>query len=95
MAYGAHSGELFRYFFREQLPDRPSIVFTTGSPNDQTIPGAKYIFAQLHQALALSEYDTLVHWEHPVILLHLTYEFSAAFEQLIQLFEQSLRHFHP
>jgi len=94
-AYGPHAGEHYGYLFRESLPYGPCIIFTTDPLVDKPIPGAGYTFGQLHQALALSEYDTLVHWERPVIRLHLTHEFPAALEQLVHVFEQCLHRFHP
>ncbi len=95
MAYGPHAGEHSGYLFREDLSYGPCILFTADPPVDEAIPGASYTFAQLHQALALSEYDTLAHWERPIIRLHLTHEFPAALEQLTHVFEQALHRFHP
>jgi hypothetical protein len=92
-AYGPHASEPCVYFFRESLPYGPCILFTTDPLVDRAIPGARYTFAELHQALALGEYDTLVHWSRPVIRLHLTHEFPAALQQLVHVFEQSLHRF--
>jgi hypothetical protein len=94
-AYGPHAAEHCVYFFRESLPYGPCILFTTDPLVDRAIPGARYTFAELYLALSLGEYDTLVHWEHPVIRLHLTHEFPAALQQLVHVFEQSLHWFHP
>jgi hypothetical protein len=95
MVFGPHAGEHTGYFFRDSLPYGPCIVFTTDPVTDKPIPGAKYTFGQFYQALCLSEYDTLEHWHHPVIRLHLTHEFPAALDQLLHVFEQILRRFRP
>jgi hypothetical protein len=95
MALGLHAGEHYGYLFRETLPHGPCILFTTDSSVDRKIPGGSYTFAELHQALAFSEYDTLVHGERPVIRLHLAHEFPEALQQLVHLFEQALHRFYP
>lgn len=92
-AFGPLAGEHYGYLFRQSLPYGPCIVFTTDHRVDKAIPGASYTFAQLHQAMALSEYDALVHWERPVIRLHLSDEFPAALDQLTRVFNQALTHF--
>ncbi len=90
MAFGPYGGQYFEYFFRESLPFGPCILFTSDTVNDIDIPGAEYTFGQLHQVMSLSEYDTLGQWRRPVIRLHLSREFPAALEQLLQVFEQAL-----
>jgi hypothetical protein len=94
MAFGPHAGEHTGYFFRDFLPYGPCMVFTTDFNLDKRIPGASYTFGQFHQALALSEYDTMVHWQRPVIRLHLTREFPAALDQLVHVFRRALQRFH-
>lgn len=83
------------HFFRHLLPYGPSIVFTSDALTDVAIPGAHYTFGQLHQVMALSEYDVLVHWHRPAIRLHLVRDFLAALGHLLHVFEQALRHFQP
>ncbi|HUN60433.1 MAG TPA: hypothetical protein VMU53_00495, partial [Candidatus Sulfotelmatobacter sp.] len=82
------------YFFRDSLPHGLCLIFTTDLLTDKAIPGASYTFGQFYQGLCLSEYDTLVHWEHPVLRLHLSREFPAALDQLLRVFAQTLRRFH-
>jgi len=94
MAFGPHAGEHTGYLFRDSLPYGPCMVFTTDFNLDKRIPGADYTFGQFHQALALSEYDTMVHWQRPVIRLHLAREFPAALDQLVHVFRQALQRFH-
>jgi hypothetical protein len=50
---------------------------------------------QFYQALALSEYDTLVQWQRPVIRLHLTRDFPAALDQSTYEFGKALHRFYP
>jgi hypothetical protein len=93
MMFGPHNREYSTYFFRDSLPSGLCILFTADPLVDQAIPGAWYTFGQLHQALSLSEYDTLVHCDRPVIRLHLSHELPAALEQLLQVFTQALHRF--
>jgi hypothetical protein len=94
LAYGPLAGRPHGYLFREELSYGPCIVFTTDQQLHTAIPGASYTFSQLHQALSLGEYDTLVHWDRPVIRLHLTPEFPQVLQQLRHLFDQALHRFH-
>ncbi|HTZ47487.1 MAG TPA: hypothetical protein VMH20_07845 [Verrucomicrobiae bacterium] len=94
MVFGPHAGEHTVYFFRESLPHGLCLIFTTDLLTDKPIPGAAYTFGQFYQALCLSEYDTLVHWQRPVLRLHLSREFPAALEQLLHVFAQALHRFH-
>lgn len=91
MAFGPYSEGYSGYFFRDSLPDGPCIIFTTDPQMDKAIPGADYTFGQLHQIMALSEYDTLVHWHRPVIRLHLSPDLSVALDQLLHTFGKALR----
>lgn len=91
MACGPYGGQYFDYFFRESLLFGRSIVFTTDTANDKEIPGAEYSFGQLHQVMSLSEYDALVQWRRPVIRLHLSREFPAALDQMLDVFARALR----
>ena len=95
MAFGPYAGEYAEHFFRHSLPYGPSIIFTTDSLTDEPIPGANYTFSQLHQLMALSEYDALVHWHRPVIRLHLLQDFPAALDQMLSVFRQALQRFQP
>ena len=95
MAFGPYAGEYAEHFFRHSLPYGPSIIFTTDSLTDEPIPGANYTFGQLHQLMALSEYDALVHWHRPVIRLHLLQDFPAALDQMLSVFRQALQRFQP
>jgi hypothetical protein len=95
MMFGPHNGEYSTYFFRDSLPSGLCVLFTADPLVDQAIPGARYTFGQWHQALSLSEYDTLVHCDRPVIRLHLAHELPAALEQLLQVFAQALHRFAP
>jgi len=81
MVFGPHAPEHTGYFFRDSLPYGPCIV------------GAHYRFGQFYQALALSEYDTIEHQQHPVIRLHLARDFPEALDQLLHVFEQALHRF--
>jgi len=94
LVFGPHAGEHTVYFFRDSLPHGLCLIFTTDLLTDKAIPGASYTFGQFYQGLCLSEYDTLVHWEHPVLRLHLSREFPAALDQLLRVFAQTLRRFH-
>ena len=95
LAFGPYAAEYAEHFFRHSLPYGPSILFTSDSPTDVAIPGAHYTFGQLHQVLALSEYDALVHWHRPVIRLHLVRDFPAALHHMLHVFEQALHRFQP
>lgn len=95
LAFGPYAAEYAEHFFRHSLPYGPSIIFTADALMDVTIPGAHYSFGQLHQVLALSEYDTLVHWHRPVIRLHLMRDFPAALGHMLHVFEQALHRFQP
>jgi transaldolase / glucose-6-phosphate isomerase len=94
MVFGPHAGEHTVYFFRESRPHGLTLIFTTDLLTDKPIPGARYTFGQFYQALCLSEYDTLVHWQRPVLRLHLSREFPAALQQLLHAFTQALHRFH-
>jgi hypothetical protein len=89
MVFGPHAGEHTVYFFRESLPRGLCLTFTTDLLTDKSIPGASYTFGQFYQGLCLSKYDTLVHWQRPLLRLHLSREFPAALEQLLQVFTQA------
>jgi transaldolase / glucose-6-phosphate isomerase len=93
LAYGPLAGEQATYLFRDSLPHGLYIVFTTEPSTDKPIPGANYTFGQLHQVAALCEYDTLVHWQRPLIRLHLAPQFPEALDQLLHAFEQALHRF--
>jgi hypothetical protein len=93
LMFGPHNREYSTYFFRDSLPSGLCILCTADPLVDQTIPGASYTFGQLHQALSLSEYDTLVHCDRPVIRLHLSHELPAALDQLLQVFAQAVHRF--
>lgn len=95
MVFGPYAGEYFEYFFRESLPYGPCVLITTDSVEDKIIPGAGYTFGQLHQTMALSEYDALVHWNRPVIRLHLSQDLPGALDQLLDVFRKALHRFQP
>jgi len=93
LVYGPLAGRHHGHVFREELSYGPCVIFTSDQHLDRNIPGATYTFAQLHEALSLGEYDALVHWERPVIRLHLTAQSPLVFQQLQHLFDQALRRF--
>jgi transaldolase / glucose-6-phosphate isomerase len=82
LAFGPLASEQSTYLFRDSVPYGLCIVFTTDPLTDIPIPGANYTFGQLHQVLALCEYDALVHWQRPLIRLHLADQFPEALDRL-------------
>jgi hypothetical protein len=95
LAFGPYGPEYGEHFFRHSFPYGPSILFTADALMDLAIPGAHYTFGQLHQVMALSEYDTLVHWRRPAIRLHLERDFPAALDHMLRVFEHALHRFQP
>ena len=95
LAFGPLASEQSTYLFRDSLPYGLCIVFTTDPITDTPIPGANYTFGQLHQVLALCEYDAMAHWQRPVIRLHLAHQFPEALDQLLHVFEDALHRFRP
>jgi len=68
------------------------IILTAEPSEDVQVPGAGYTFRQLDLALALGDFESLVHHKRPVLLLHFTQGMDTGLAQLILLLKQALVH---
>jgi len=90
LAYGPHSLHHYSHLHRKGLPHGQFLVITAEPTIDLAIPGASYTFGQLHQALALGEFEGLVRSDRFVVRIHLTGEIPVALENLGHVVDQAL-----
>jgi transaldolase/glucose-6-phosphate isomerase len=70
------------------------IVLTADYPSDFSIPGALYTFSQLHSALCLGEFESIVHSDRLTIRINLTGDLAEALANLELAFAKALSHPH-
>jgi transaldolase/glucose-6-phosphate isomerase len=92
----ATSGPRYLHLLGQVYKGGPSkglfIILTAEPLEDLPIPGAGYTFRQLDLALALGDFETLVHHKRPVLHLHLTQGIGKGLDQLNLLLKQALEH---
>lgn len=88
--YGPRCFDQYAYLCRSGIPRALHIVLTADYPVNIPVPGASYTFAQLHLALILGEFESMIQTDHPVIRLNLTGRLDESLTNLERLLAHAL-----
>ena len=88
--YGPRCLDQYSYLYRSGIPHTLQIVLTADYTVDLPVPGANYTFAQLHMALVLGEFESMIQTGHPLIRLNLTGERDESLTNLTRLLAHAL-----
>lgn len=89
--YGPRCFDQYAFLCRSELSQTQYIVLTADYSVDQAIPGAQYTFSELHTALVLGEFESLVRAGRSVIRLNLLGNLGESLTNLKHLFDRALR----
>jgi transaldolase / glucose-6-phosphate isomerase len=85
LSWGPRYLHCFGQVYKGGPPKGLFLMLTSEPGEDIDIPGAGYSFGQLHLALALGDFETLVSRKKPVVRLHLAPGLEPALAQLTQV----------
>ncbi len=88
--YGPRCFDQYAYLLQTGLPPALCIVLTTEYLVDMSIPGANYTFSQLHAALALGEFESMIQSEQPAMRLNFVGELSESMANLKHVLDKAL-----
>lgn len=94
LTYGPRCFDQYAYRCLTGASEALLIVLTADYPSDFSIPGAHYTFSQLHSALCLGEFESIVHSERLATRINLTGDLAEALADLEQAFAKALSHPH-
>ncbi len=94
LIFGPRCFDQYAYLCLTGASEASFILLTADYPIDFSIPGADYTFSQLHSALCLGEFESIVHSDRFAIRINLTGDLAESLARLEQAFAKALSPLH-